>query len=181
MAGSPVAGNLRSRIWVALIVLALVAVSGVTIYANGSSNSLRNQLLAQGKGIPDKDGLESLDIDTATGKHHFRVEVMRTDETRGRGLMERRFLPAERGMLFDFQEVRNVSMWMRNTYIPLDMVFIKQDGTVHRVEERTEPLSERVIDAGTPVLGVLELNAGTAAKIGLTPGDRVRHEMFGRR
>jgi len=82
-------------------------------------------------------------------------------------------------MLFDFKQEQQAIMWMKNTYIPLDMVFIRKDGTVHRVEANTEPLSERTIDAGAPVLSVLELNAGAAAKIDIRPGDKIRHPLFG--
>ncbi|MBS7698918.1 MULTISPECIES: DUF192 domain-containing protein [unclassified Chelatococcus] len=123
-------------------------------------------------------GLEDLTISTASGRHVFSVEVMRTAAQRGRGLMERRYLPADRGMLFDFQEVQPVTMWMSNTYLPLDMLFIRKDGTIARIEEHTEPFSERLIPSGEPVLGVLELNAGTAARIGAKPGDRIAHPMF---
>ncbi|MBS7738917.1 MAG: DUF192 domain-containing protein [Chelatococcus sp.] len=123
-------------------------------------------------------GLEELTISTGSGRHAFSVEVMRTAAQRGRGLMERRYLPADRGMLFDFQEVQPVTMWMSNTYLPLDMLFIRKDGTIARIEEHTEPFSERLIPSGEPVLGVLELNAGTAARIGAKPGDRIIHPMF---
>lgn len=123
-------------------------------------------------------GLERLEAITATGTHVFNVEVMRTARQRQKGLMYRRFLAADRGMLFDFGEVAPVTMWMRNTYIPLDMVFLGADGKVVGLAENTEPLSERIIPSGAPALGVLELNAGTAARIGLKPGDRVRHTMF---
>lgn len=125
--------------------------------------------------------LERLTIRTATGEHVFSVEVMRTPEERAVGLMERRFLPADRGMLFDFGETMPVSMWMKNTYLSLDMLFIRADGTIARIAERTEPLSTRVIPSGEPVLSVLELNAGTAARIGAKVGDRVDHPLFSRK
>ena len=123
-------------------------------------------------------GLEQLTIVTATGRHVFMVEVMRTDAERSHGLMERRYLPADRGMLFDFKVVQPVSMWMHNTYLPLDMLFIRPDGTIARIEDHTEPLSDRIIPSGEPVLAVLEVNAGTAASIGAKPGDRVENPMF---
>ncbi len=125
--------------------------------------------------------LETLTLVTASGRHDFRVEVMRTPEQLARGLMFRRFMPQDRGMLFDFQRVEPVSMWMQNTYIPLDMVFIRADGTVARIAEQTEPLSTRTIPSGEPVLGVLEVNGGMAARIGLKPGDKVDHPLFTRR
>ena len=123
---------------------------------------------------------EPLEITTASGPHGFAVEVMRTDEERARGLMFRRFMPADRGMLFDFKTEQPVLMWMKNTYIPLDMIFISRTGTVTHVAANTEPMSERTISSGPPAYAVLEVNAGVAAKIGLKPGDRVKHPMFGK-
>ena len=69
---------------------------------------------------------------------------------------------------------------MKNTYIPLDMIFIRKDGTIARIADRAEPLSERTIDSGGPVVGVLEVNGGVAEKLGIKAGDKVRHAMFGR-
>jgi hypothetical protein len=125
--------------------------------------------------------LEALTLVTAKGRHSFQVEVMRTPDQRARGLMFRQHLPRDRGMLFDFERVEPVAMWMQNTYIPLDMIFIRADGTVARVAENTEPLSTRTIPSGEPVLGVLEVNAGVSAEIGLKAGDRVEHPLFRRR
>lgn len=122
--------------------------------------------------------LEPLDIVTATGTHRFSVEVMRDDAQRARGLMYRRFMPQDRGMLFDFKREEPVSMWMKNTYLPLDMIFIDRTGRVVNVAENTEPLSERIIPSGAPVLAVLEVNAGTARRIGLKVGDKLRHPLF---
>ena len=92
--------------------------------------------------------------------------------------MFRRYLPDDRGMLFDFGKDEVVQMWMKNTYIPLDMVFVGRDGRVVSIAADTEPLSERTISSGGPVTGVIELNAGAAAKMGLKVGDQVRHPMF---
>ncbi len=94
------------------------------------------------------------------------------------GLMFRRSMAPDRGMLFDFERTEPVAMWMKNTYLPLDMLFIRADGTVARIAADTEPLSTRTITSGEPVLGVLELNAGTAARLGLHPGDKVEHPLF---
>lgn len=122
--------------------------------------------------------LEQLTVVTTSGRHVFQVEVMRTPDQRSKGLMFRRFMPADRGMLFDFERVEPVAMWMQNTFISLDMVFIRADGTVARIAEQTEPLSTRTIPSGEPVLGVLEVNAGIASKIGLKAGDKVEHSLF---
>jgi uncharacterized protein len=104
---------------------------------------------------------------------------MRSGLQRERGLMFRRFLPQDRGMLFDFKTERPVTMWMKNTFLPLDMIFIGRTGRIVGLAENTEPLSEKIIPSGAPCYGVLELNAGTAAKIGLRAGDTVHHTIFG--
>ncbi|MCU0820354.1 MAG: DUF192 domain-containing protein [Beijerinckiaceae bacterium] len=122
--------------------------------------------------------LEPLTIDSSGKRHNFRIELARTDNDRARGLMFRRSMPADQGMLFDFERDQMVSMWMRNTYISLDMLFIFADGRIHRIEQRTEVESERTISSGVPVRAVLELNAGTAERLGIKPGDRVVHPMF---
>jgi uncharacterized protein len=122
--------------------------------------------------------LEQLTLVTSSGRHVFQVEVMRTPDQRARGLMFRRFMPADRGMLFDFERTEPVAMWMQNTYISLDMIFIRADGTVARIAEQTEPLSTQTIPSGEAVLSVLEVNAGIAAKIGLKAGDKVEHGLF---
>ena len=123
-------------------------------------------------------GLEKLEIDTASGPHVLQVEVMRSDEERERGLMFRRFLPRERGMLFDFHVEQPIMMWMKNTYVPLDMVFISTKGRVVGISRDAEPLSETIIPSGAPAVGVLEVNAGEASAIGLKVGDTVHHAMF---
>jgi uncharacterized membrane protein (UPF0127 family) len=110
--------------------------------------------------------------------HALSVEVMRTEAGRERGLMERRYLPADRGMLFQFDREQPIMMWMKNTYIPLDMIFISRAGVVTHIHENAEPLSEAIISSNGPVYGVLEVNAGYARKIGLKPGDLVRHPLF---
>ncbi|HEY8381753.1 MAG TPA: DUF192 domain-containing protein [Microvirga sp.] len=124
---------------------------------------------------------EPLAIVTQGGQRHaFLVEVARNDADRAQGLMYRRSMPADRGMLFDFGKVEPVAMWMQNTYISLDMLFIRPDGTIARVAPNAEPLSTRTIPSGEPVLAVLELNAGTAARLGIKAGDRVEHPVFKR-
>lgn len=124
--------------------------------------------------------LEPLTIASGSERHAFQVEVARNDADRAQGLMFRRSMPADRGMLFDFERVAPVSMWMQNTYIPLDMLFVRRDGTIARIAENAEPLSTRSIPSGEPVLAVLELNGGTARRLGIKPGDRVEHPVFKR-
>jgi uncharacterized membrane protein (UPF0127 family) len=125
--------------------------------------------------------LERLSIATKAGDRRvFQVEVARTPDRRAQGLMYRRSMPEDHGMLFDFERVEPVSMWMQNTYLPLDMLFIRPDGTIARIAANTEPLSTRTIPSGEPVLAVLELNAGAAARLGIRPGDKVEHTLFKR-
>ena len=122
-----------------------------------------------------------LAIASGSGRHAFEVEVMRTEAQRSRGLMYRKSMAAEHGMLFNFDAPQPINMWMKNTYLSLDMMFIRPDGTIARIAADTEPLSTAIIPSNEPVIAVLELNAGTAAKLGIRAGDRVEHEMFGGR
>jgi hypothetical protein len=124
---------------------------------------------------------QPLAIVTQDGKRHaFQVELASNDEERSQGLMYRRSMAPDRGMLFDFGRVEPLSMWMKNTYIPLDMLFIRPDGSIARVAANAEPLSTRTIPSGEPVLAVLELNGGTAERLGIKAGDRVDHPIFKR-
>src|SRR3954454_12684110 len=122
----------------------------------------------------------TLEIASKTGVHIFTVEIADTDATREKGLMYRKSLPDGSGMLFDFHQEQDVGFWMQNTYIPLDMLFIRADGRILRIAENTEPFSTRVIRSGGPVRAVLEVIGGTARKLGIAPGDKVGHPMFGR-
>lgn len=114
-------------------------------------------------------------IATDAGPVSFRVELAMTPEQRARGLMHRKSMPENVGMLFDFGQTRIVSMWMRNTYLPLDMVFMTEDGTIVTIAADTVPLSEEVISSGEPVRYVLELNSGIAAARGIAVGDKAQH------
>ena len=125
--------------------------------------------------------LSSLEIVTADGKtHRFSVELARTPEQQSQGLMFRRTMAPDAGMLFINDPPRVMTMWMRNTFLPLDMIFFDPRGQVTRIAERTVPLSEAIIPSGGPVLGVLEVNAGVAARLGLKPGDRLVHPSIRR-
>jgi len=123
-------------------------------------------------------GQQTLEIASKTGVHTFAVEVADNDAERAKGLMYRRELPEGQGMLFDFHREQEVSFWMQNTYIPLDMVFIRGDGRILRIAENTEPLSTRLIPSGGPVRAVLEVIGGTTRKLGIAPGDRVASPIF---
>ena len=106
------------------------------------------------------------------------MEIAKDEDAREKGLMYRRYMPADRGMLFEFEKEEPVAFWMRNTYIPLDMIFITHNGTVARIAANAEPLNDTAIPSGQPVIGVLELNGGVAARIGLKPGDKVSASFF---
>lgn len=119
-----------------------------------------------------------LTIETARGRFDIDVEVADTRKRRMRGLQHRRTLAADAGMLFDYKESRPVAMWMKNTHLPLDMLFVDAAGRVARVARDTEPLSLTPIPSGEPVRAVLELNAGTADRLGIRAGDRIHHAIF---
>lgn len=120
-------------------------------------------------------------IVTADGRRHdVAIELAATPDQLAQGLMFRRDLPAGNGMLFDFGSSRPVSMWMKNTLIPLDMLFMDRRGRVVYVEQYAVPGSLEARGPAEPVLGVLELPAGTARRLGIHPGDRVEHAMFAR-
>lgn len=107
------------------------------------------------------------------------VEMALDDQEKALGLMFRTELADTTGMLFPYGVSREITMWMHNTYIPLDMLFIRSDGVIHRIEARAEPLSDRVISSGGDVSAVLELAAGAAGRLGIKPGDKVHHPLIG--
>jgi uncharacterized protein len=122
----------------------------------------------------------SLTIDAEHDSFEFQVELAVSPEQRSQGLMFRESLEEDRGMLFDFGRPQVASMWMRNTYVPLDMLFIDSDGRITQIAENTQPLSDTVVASREPVRAVLELKGGVSAKLGIEPGDRVIHPMFSR-
>jgi uncharacterized membrane protein (UPF0127 family) len=124
--------------------------------------------------------LQTLEIASKTGVHVFSVELAVTDEERERGLMFRRSVPEFTGMLFDFKRDQEVTMWMKNTYVSLDMIFIQSDGRIRRIAENTETESLKIIPSGGPVRAVLEVAAGTARKLGIEPGDRIASPILRR-
>jgi uncharacterized protein len=119
-----------------------------------------------------------LEIDSGGRRHRFTVEMADTDERRTLGLMHRRTMAPDAGMLFDFKRDGPVSMWMRNTLIPLDMLFMDRTGLVTHIHERAVPMSEAIIESNGSVRAVLELNGGTVQRLGLKIGDRLIHPMF---
>ncbi len=124
-------------------------------------------------------GQATIEITTSSGVHAFSVELATTEAERERGLMFRKQLPEGHGMLFDFKQDQPVSFWMHNTYISLDMIFIRGDGRVLRIAENATPMSDNLIPSGGPVRAVLEVIAGTARELNIAPGDRVTGSIFG--
>jgi uncharacterized membrane protein (UPF0127 family) len=120
-----------------------------------------------------------LTIVSADGPHRFMVELAETPEQMEQGLMFRRSLAPDAGMLFDFKQPTVATMWMRNTLIPLDMLFVDQQGLIVNIVQRAVPESDQTIAAVKPVRVVIELNGGTAERLGIKPGDRVLYPIFG--
>ena len=123
-------------------------------------------------------GPQDLTIDTAKGPEHFAVELATTPAQRELGLMYRQALPADAGMLFIYPDEESVAFWMKNTLIPLDMLFIGADGHIRRIAERAVPLSETPIPSVDPVMAVLEVNGGTVERLGIKQGDLVHNKAF---
>lgn len=132
------------------------------------------QLVAEQPAFPTTH----LAIETSLGRFDFTVEMAETPSTWQRGLQQRRRLAADAGMLFNFHQPRVTSMWMKDTLISLDMIFIDERGAVVNIAEKTVPLSMAAISSNGPVLAVLEVNAGTADRLGVHPGDRIVHPLF---
>ena len=156
MGFNPAGRKMRSRIALAAVAAAFALMSAVAQAAS----------------------IQPLEIVTRTGVQVFSVEMATTEQEKETGLMYRKELADGKGMLFDFSPEQQVSMWMKNTYISLDMIFIRADGRILRIAENTEPESTRIISSGGLAKGVLEVIAGTAKKYGIQPGDRVAHPLF---
>lgn len=123
----------------------------------------------------------SLTIETAKGRHSLSIELALTAAQHRKGLMFRRKMAADAGMLFDYKFPQRIAMWMKNTLIPLDMLFIAADGRIVNIVQRTVPFSETAISSRGKVRAVLEINGGTAQRLGIKEGDRVIHPIFGAR
>lgn len=121
---------------------------------------------------------EATIVTVAGNRYPFRVELARTPDERAQGLQGRQTLAADAGMLFDFATPQPVAMWMKDTYVSLDMIFIAADGRIVNIARDTTPQSLAVLESAAPVRGVLEVRAGTTARLGIRPGDRVVHKIF---
>ena len=119
-----------------------------------------------------------LTIANAKGDYVFNVEVVDTEAGRAQGLMFRSSLAPDAGMLFDFKESRQVSFWMQNTLIPLDMLFIKHDGTIANIQVNAKPMDPTSIPSDGPVEFVLEIAGGRSVELGIKAGDTVLHDRI---
>lgn len=158
----------------ALLLLAATLTAAACLMAQRSAGSGEAPAIPQLAGFPRGE----LTIEGASGTHHFDIWVADTVARRSQGLMFVQSLPKAHGMLFLFGEPQPVSMWMKNTLIPLDMLFVAADGRVTRIAARTEPQSLDTIESGSPVTAVLELGGGECERLGIRPGDRLRHAAF---
>ncbi len=131
-------------------------------------------LFSSAGAVADDMRTEKLTISSKSGLHVFNVEVADTSAARAKGLMYRRDMASDAGMLFDFGKEGQVHFWMKNTYLPLDMIFITKSGRVARIEKNATPLSEKVIPSGQPVQYVLEVLGGTSENLGIEAGDQAQ-------
>ena len=152
----------RPAQWVGLFIIWIMA-AVLTLHAGNAAEPLRD---------------EKLTIVSGDKTHQFAIEVAESERQKAIGLMFRKSLSPDKGMLFPYPQPQELTMWMRNTYIPLDMVFIKADGTIHRIAENTEPFSEEVVASKGDVTAVLELAGGITNSLGIKPGDKVKHRHF---
>ncbi|MBI1272754.1 MAG: DUF192 domain-containing protein [Alphaproteobacteria bacterium] len=159
----------RGNLWVYLLMLG-VLFAAVFLYANSPH-------ISPDSNTPRPDFKHTaIELRTAAGtSHRFDVEVARNQSEQSYGLMYVKDMPDDAGMLFLFPEPNRLTFWMKNTYIPLDILFLDSEGRIINIAENTQPLSTDMITSASPGKGVLELKGGTAAKLGLRPGDRVIH------
>ncbi|GIU65909.1 DUF192 domain-containing protein [Candidatus Phycosocius spiralis] len=122
--------------------------------------------------------VESLSIKTPKGVRGFKVEVADTARTREIGMMWRTQVPLGTGMLFDFKKPTPATFWMENTLVSLDLIFIRENGIIANIVANAAPLSRDLVPSDGPVLGVLEIGAGEAMRLGIKPGQKVSHRIF---
>ncbi len=165
----------KSVVMCSVLFLAITAFAGLAAHAE-------TKKLA-GPPIPQSTlKTENIAVVTAKGdKHVFDVEIARSPSEQAYGLMNRTSMPKDHGMLFVFKDEIERSFWMKNTLIPLDMIFIRHDGTIHRIHGSAIPNDLTPIFSQGPAMAVLELNGGRAADLGLKAGDRVLHKSFKQR
>ena len=153
--------------------IGILAAASLVLFATGAF-----YLENRASGAADDFPRGELVIETASGPLRLHVEIARTREQRSRGLMFRTTLKADSGMIFLYENPREISMWMKNTILSLDMLFIAEDGRITRIVANTSPMSEATIPSRGPVRAVLELLAGAAERLAIEPGDHVRLDDF---
>lgn len=157
--------------WLLALMTTLAAVT-----ASCADTTAKSQSLQPLSSFPQS----TLSILTADGRQHtLNIWVADTDAHRQQGLMMVQHLPDHSGMLFVFDRPQRIQMWMKNTLIPLDMLFIDANGRIDSIAANTTPMSLKIIASDTPVLGVLEVAGGTANQLGIRPGSLIRHPVFG--
>lgn len=168
-------GPMKRLISLLAIILALATLptGHVGVIGHGGNVS------AQGMGNLVSFSREGLTVRSGDKTHKFSVELALNRRQHSQGLMFRRQMAPDAGMLFVYRREESMAMWMKNTFVPLDMLFIARDGTVRRIAERTVPMSEEVIPSEGPVVAVLELNAGTVSRLGIKAGDKVISKSLG--
>lgn len=163
-------GQLGKLLALAMLVILALFITQHKVHAQNASSNSQSE--------PVKLETEALELKTDAGTFKFVVEIADEPEERMIGLMHRKDMDLKHGMLFQFSDTSLVNMWMRNTVLSLDMIFIRPDGTIAKIARRTTPFSESIITSGEPVSHVLELNAGVAAMIGLKADHKVLHRYF---
>lgn len=156
----------------------LLAAAALCAASGGAQAQLPRQNPAACKGQPELKPLQPLAVTTPKGTFRFMVELADSPREREYGLMCRKALAADRGMLFQFPKADYQAFWMRNTLIPLDIIYIGADGRVVSIVRNARPLDETPLPSSAPAQYVLELAAGRAAQIGLLPGDKVQHRVI---
>ena len=146
----------------------ILAALGLLILALGAAHAAAHHL-----------PVESVVIETRTGPRAFKMEVAADDASRAQGLMHRTHLAKDAGMLFDFKTAVMTAFWMKDTPLPLDMLFVRADGTISTVAANAVPYSTAEIASAEPVRAVIEIGGGQAQALGIAPGDRVRARVFG--
>lgn len=161
---------MRRYVSMMTITARLAVLLGLVLAAAGS---------ARAQGELAKFEHAEISIETAEGaRYGFQIELAETAGQQQQGLMFRRSMASDAGMLFIYRPRQRVSMWMKNTVLPLDMLFISEKGRIVKIVERTVPLSLTTISSDRPVRAVLELNGGTVSRLGISTGDRVHYEVF---
>lgn len=169
---------MAKKLTIALIITVFLGV-GAFIILNSPTPHAEEIKQAGPPPVQDELMVEQMTIQTSSGeKHIFEIEIARTPAEQAYGLMNRKSMAADHGMLFLFQVEDERAFWMRNTLIPLDMVFIKADGTIHSIHENAIPHDLTPVKSNGAVLAVLELNGGQTAALGIKPGNKVFYRAF---